>query len=292
METNFKWRNKSYGGKFGHGSFVFLLKHFGLRPAYALLFFVALYFICFKKNVYKESARYLKRALKPKKFTLFFHVYLHIYSFGKTLIDKWACLYKLGNIQTEDTISESIKAEVKDAGFIITSAHFGAWDLASNLINSLYGKDVYLLGQLGEDEETSKVLEKNRKLTGAKVIDQSTDKMSSLTAYMLLKKSSIIVMQGDRDIGGRTALVDFLGAKVQMPLTAFILAQKASVKIYQLFCVRIAPKKYKNLIFSFENIGSATPESLVQAYADNLAKMVQDYPYQWFNFYDFFNEEN
>lgn len=293
MKNNVKWRGKSYGGSFGHKCFVLLLRHFGLRPAYFLLFFVALYFIIFRRKVYKESARYLKKILNPPIFKRFFCVYLHIYSFGKTLIDKWAYAYNTGGIEIENSAAAEVKKfKAPEKSMLVLSAHFGAWELSANLLETTYGAKAFILGINGEDEKISQALEKNRKTQKLDVIDQSADKISTLSAYALLKKGNIIAMQGDRNFGGRSMKVNFFDTQIEIPQSAFALAIKAEVPLVQIHCLRLKNRHYKIFAFPLYKKGEAKSiENLAQNFADNLEGLVKKYPYQWFNFYDFWNEE-
>jgi hypothetical protein len=45
-----KWEGKSKGTVLGHKIFVFILNHLGLKPAYIVLRFVALYYFLFARK--------------------------------------------------------------------------------------------------------------------------------------------------------------------------------------------------------------------------------------------------
>jgi|GEM_PF-1206438 len=295
MSVETKWRGKSYGGYFGHKCFVLLFRYLGLRAAYGLLIFVATYFILFKRGVYKESASYLREVIAPKKFTMIFHVYKHIFSFGKTLIDKWAYFYGSGKIQVDNSESEKIASEIlADSSIIIVNAHIGAWELSGSLLEKVFGKKAYILGINSEDENILRALEKEKTEKSPELIAQNSEKISTLSAYALLKKASIVAMLGDRNFGGRTSEVVFFGKKVQFPQSPFILAQKANAKIIQIHCMRTESRKYKMFVYDFSDLEeqNASIEIYAQRYATNLESIVKKHPYQWFNFYDFFDSNS
>jgi len=294
MESETKWRGKSYGGYFGHKCFYFLFKFFGLRATYGLLIFVATYFIFFKRGVYKESASYLRLVVAPKKFTMLFCVYKHIFTFGKTLIDKWVYLYGTGKIKVDNTESEKIAKKIPvESSLIVVNAHVGGWELSASQLEKVFKKKAYILGINSEDENILRALEKDKKENAPELIAQNKDKISTLNAYALLKKSSIVAMLGDRNFGGRTGEVIFFGNKIQIPQSPFILAQKANVPIIQIHCMRVKSREYKMYVFDFSDLSEqgAGIEKYQQRYADNLEFIVKKYPYQWCNFYDFFESE-
>ncbi|MBO6103273.1 MAG: hypothetical protein J6P03_08495, partial [Opitutales bacterium] len=122
------WRGKSHGGYFGHLCFTFLIRRFGLKPAYALLFFVAIYFAFFKRGVFRQSANYIRAAQgECGIIKLPLKVFRHIYSFGAVLIEKWACVSGYGGVAVENPDAEKIAAALSEgAGLVAVSAHFGA----------------------------------------------------------------------------------------------------------------------------------------------------------------------
>jgi predicted LPLAT superfamily acyltransferase len=292
MENNEKWQGKSYGGRFGHGCFIFLMRTFGLAPCYALLFFVAFYFAFFKRGVYSVSSSYLRRVLNPSRLAMPYHVYRHIYSFGKTIIDKWAFYYEIGGIRVDNSASDGIKSLIADGtGMIALNAHIGAWDISVNVLQQTYERDTFVLGMNTEDEDISEMLEKNR--VREKVETLEADKLSVLSAYSLLKGGAIIAIQGDRIIGGgRRSLVNFFGVRVEMPLSAFALAKHAEVPVVQVHCVRTSSRNYRVVVFPPLNGGSQAEPAQLQAYAKNLEGLLKKYPYQWANFYDIFQTES
>jgi len=84
------WQGKSRGGRTGYEIFVFLIRHSGVRTAYCLLAFVALYFIPAAPRSTADIWRYARKILGygPLKSALF--IYRNYFSFGKSIIDRVA----------------------------------------------------------------------------------------------------------------------------------------------------------------------------------------------------------
>ncbi|MBS1590050.1 MAG: lipid A biosynthesis acyltransferase, partial [Bacteroidetes bacterium] len=92
MPDNPAWEGRSRGTQLGYRIFVWLLKIGGLRPAYFLLFFVALYYRWFVpaatrplRFLYQQRLHFDKK--KTRKL-----IRKNIVVFGQTLIDKIAIL--------------------------------------------------------------------------------------------------------------------------------------------------------------------------------------------------------
>src|SRR5690606_15509892 len=119
------------GNRAGYAAFVWLIKHAGIRSAYRLLFFVALYYRFFVKqatqplkDLYQDKLGFSKRktrALIRRNITLF----------GQTLIDKIAILSGIPvNFSFEHEGIKHIRQLVADGkGGILLSAHLGNWEV-------------------------------------------------------------------------------------------------------------------------------------------------------------------
>src|SRR5215203_3152311 len=82
------WQGKSKGTTFGYRIFVSVLKNFGVRAAYFLLRFVALYFWLFSYKSSKPLVQYFHRKMLYGRMESLAMLYKNYYRFGQTLIDK------------------------------------------------------------------------------------------------------------------------------------------------------------------------------------------------------------
>ncbi len=289
------WTGKSHGGYAGHLCFAFIVRRMGLRPAYALLALVAAYFMAFKRGVYRESARYLARAANPPRLLMPVFVYRHVFSFGRTLIDKWAYLSGCGDVRIINACrGEAERLMEGGRGLVVLSAHFGAWECASQILEGEYGRKVRILGMRREHADIEGLLEKNRKMAAPVMIDQSEGGASAIEAFAALKSGAIVAMQGDRYAGGRHIRAEFLGKPAKFPTAAYSLASAAEVAVLQTLCVRVAHKTYEvRAAGSFlpgRGKPPKQPDECARAFAANLERQARKTPFMWFNFYDFWAE--
>lgn len=97
--------------------------------------------------------------------------------------------------------------------------------------------------------------------------------------------------------GSRTATASFLGHDAPFPVGPFVLANLLKCDVVTLFAVRVGDK----LLISCRPFASEiqlprkTRDEVLAQYASQWAKTLEDqavaHPYQWFNFYDFWHED-
>src|SRR4051812_41953227 len=91
MSAETQWKGRTRGSLLGHKIFIFILKTFGLRPAYFILHFVAGYFLLTAKST-RSVLFYFKTFHGLKGWRLYRAAYSNYYRFGQVLIDKFALL--------------------------------------------------------------------------------------------------------------------------------------------------------------------------------------------------------
>ena len=115
-----------------------------------------------------------------------------------------------------------------------------------------------------------------------------------------IDNGEILVIAGDRtsvSTKGRVVMSDFLGEPAQFSQGSFILASIMDCPVYFLFCLKEG-RKYKII---FEHVADslkfarktrqAELQSIVTKYAQRLEYYCLKYPFQWFNFFDFWQDD-
>src|SRR4051794_28005896 len=82
------WQGKSKGSPLGYRIFVWVLKNFGVLPAYFLLRSVVLHYLLFSYTSSKAIYYYLHIRLGYNAVKSFFKIYRNYYCFGQSIIDK------------------------------------------------------------------------------------------------------------------------------------------------------------------------------------------------------------
>ncbi len=294
-EGGLKWTGRSYGGKFGTQTFALLLR-VGMMPAYALLVFVSAFFMIFRRKQCAESSKYLSRIFKRRVLPISVKAYCHLFSFGMSILDKYA--YFAGReIDCEDLCKEKIMdARQSGKGVIVVVSHIGGWALSGAKLAE-YECSTGVIGVSREHDYIEDIAKKHVVRGLPKMIASADEPMAIVAALSLLRKNGVLAIHGDRFVGGKFANVDFLGAKVRLPVSMYALAAKSGAKLINVFCVREKVGKYKMFAFAPMEVPNLRGELLddalancAQTYAKNLEEVLKEYPYQWYNFYPFWQQ--
>ena len=136
MSEQPKWEGRSKGTTLGYKIFVWLLKAGGLRPAYALLHFVTLYYRLFVPSATKPLHFLYQQLLGYDRRTSKKLVKKNLLIFGQTILDKLAVLAGIGEqLSFAHEGVENIEQLVKEGkGGILVSAHLGNWEVAGHML--------------------------------------------------------------------------------------------------------------------------------------------------------------
>lgn len=281
------WSGKMRGGYWGNYVFLNLLK-IGILPAYALLPSVVIFYILFRKNLLTSSGLYLEKILKRKIGIISIPVFKLALNFGISILDR-AAFYrnsKTVKIDSEESDILICGALKKNRGVIVLTAHTGGWQIASASLGS-FGIPVSIVGEKNGDDAVEKLISKNNRFNPPSIIPNTSE--SFIYAYSTLKKGRILAMHADRFISGRFLTAPFLGLETRFPTFAYTLSQRTGARIIQVLCIRKSLFKYKTFAFDITP-GQETrkfEEEALRVYIANLEHTLQKYPYQWYNFFDF-----
>lgn len=301
MTRNKEWKGKTGGGNFGQRCLFFYFKHGSIALIYAIVGMVILLYLAINYKATKNIYRYFRSRQQYSVCKSIVSTYRNHFLFGKTVIDKFALFAGRKN----DFILERVGQEeydrvVKDQekGAIIVNSHVGSAEIAGYFFSQKI-KKLYAIVFGGESPEMQKqrarILEENN----VSMIPV-TDPFSHIFAVNnALKNADLVSMAGDRVYeGSKNLTVQFLGAPAEFPTSAFQLAVKLQVPMLALFVMQNGYKKYKCFVYSlevadFESFSKQKQvELLMQEYASKLEGILQEYPLQWYNFYDFWKIKN
>lgn len=288
------WSGKSRGGVAGYLVFVFFIRKLGLRAAYALLAFVALYFIPFSPSTTRAVWFYSRKILGKSRLSSVIFLYTNYFNLGVALIDKTAAssgLYDNFTFQFDEPqdVSDILAG---NSGALIIGAHFGNWEVGAPYFGK-YGKKMNVVMIDAEYRNIKSLLEKQNKLSAFSVIPVSEDSIDHV--FMIkdaISRGEYVAMQGDRlTQKGKSYESHFMGSRASFPLGPFVLASRTEAPVIFYFAIREGFKRYKFVFRLFrpeESVRRRGGEvNVLNAYIKELESAVRTAPEQWYNFYKF-----
>lgn len=291
MQKEQTWDGKTRGGLLGYRIFFFFLKKVGLGFSYFILIFVAFYFLIFSPKSTKANYFFFRKIMKKSLLTSVSSIFQSYYLFGQTLLDKVAVLAGLKNRFETNSIGLENLYEVLETGkgVFLLSAHLGNWEIAGHFLTKL---EVPINVVLFDNEHQSikKMLQSEEKLKKFKVIPYSDDFSHLIAINKAIKKGEIVCLHGDRfHEGSKTVELDFLGRKAKFPMGPFQMVNKFQAPFCYVFAIKSDKYKYDFFAFKGEH-KEKDVNHIISGYVDRLEEMLNRYPKQWFNYYQFWND--
>ncbi|WP_085537185.1 LpxL/LpxP family acyltransferase [Massilibacteroides vaginae] len=300
QNKNSNWKGKTRGGTFGYLFFIFLIKIFGIRAAYAFLTLVIIYFIPFAPKATRSVWSFARKRLGYGKCKSCWFLIRNYYLLGQTLIDKVAVgmgKTKAYQFDFGDNYDQFLQILNQPTGVILMGAHVGNWEIGAPFFDQ-YGKKMNVVMYDAEYQKIKQVLEQNKKEQNYKIIPVNQDSLAHVFEIKnALDKQEYICFQGDRFVeGSQTLESTFLNEKAAFPSGPYLLASKLRVPVVFFFAVREKGMKYKFRFVPAKDSDvkgkNSSAQYLLEQYTSVLEGLVKQYPEQWFNYYDFWKLPN
>lgn len=268
----------------------------GRRLARLVLYPITLYFLIRRGPERRSSIDYLARVLHRKP--SLWHVAKHIFWFASVILDRVFLLserFKRFDVRVIG-LDEMPDRIAKRGGVLVLGSHLGSFDALRVLTSRR--KDVRFRAVLDTEQNPSlsKVLNALNPALAASIIPARRDGMTTALAIKeALDEECIVMMLADRVRPGNAVVhVDFLGAPAAFPAAPFLLAAALKVPILTCFGLFMGGNRYELHFELFCDVltldranRDAALQAVVQRFADRIAHYAHLAPYNWFNFYDF-----
>jgi len=285
-----EWQGKSRGTVFGYKIFVFCMKTFGIGSAYFILHFVALYFCFFAGDSTKASYYYFHKRRKNTKLKSFINIYKSYYVFGQTIIDKIAISSGLRDKFTYhfdgfELIDQALKQK---KGGVLISAHVGNFEIAEHFFGELEeNASISILTTDAEHSNIKAYLESVTDKPKVKIILIQEDLGHIFEINAALTRNELVVITGDRYITGSKYLTqDLLDQVAKFPAGPFLLASRLKVPVLFVYVMKETNKHY-HLFTRKAEAKHRDAQALLKEYTESVSWMLNKYPLQWFNYFDF-----
>ncbi|MBP5519705.1 MAG: hypothetical protein J6X84_03895 [Treponema sp.] len=294
----------------------FVLILFKIMPTFlihALSIPVAFFFFIFSSHARRAARSYQKQLRKftggkiPSKIS----GYTQIINFTLCVLEKmegWLGKVRFDRINYQkDDVSEVIDLLRQGKGVLLITSHLGNMELLRSLQNyntELCGREVpvVIIMDMNVSEQFTKTMKEINPDYSMNVVDASNvgpDSMIYISEQA--EKGALIVVAGDRTSAqNRQKIIrkSFLGKEASFPYGVFLLTSLLKLPTFYMFGMRsrlsIFSPKY-NVHIEKSLIDFNGPRSEREAriseccgeYAKKLEKFCLMYPYQWYNFFNF-----
>lgn len=292
--SDLEWMQRKERGSLGLlRLLVWLSLFFGRNFAKILLYPISLYFMLAATQARRASRQYLQRALsRPVRWP---DIFRHFLYFATASLDR---IYFLNGkiylfsatIENENLLHQTMQ---QHRGVFLFGAHMGSFEAMRALRHKYSDYSLALLMYQNNAQKIGKVMAAiNPELQQEIIPLGNVDSM--IQVHDALEAGTMIGILADRALQ-RTHLRNqkFLGEDAAFSESAFRLAAMLRRPVLLMLGLYLGGNTYK-LVFEEIYDFSKTQEDRVQAveaaqkrYADLLSKYCQQYPYNWFNFYDF-----
>jgi predicted LPLAT superfamily acyltransferase len=275
-----QWDGKSKGTVLGYKIFVFLIQKAGVKSAYVLLYFVASYYFLFLKKSNRAISYYFKERLKYSNFKSKKMVFKSYYTFGQTIIDKISISAGMRNKFTYEfdgiEILKNLLAEKK--GGVLISAHIGNFEIAEHFLGDI---DIdFQINLVTTDLEHSAIknyLESVTQKPTVKFIIIKDDLSHIFEINAALANNELVCFTGDRYF------------EAHFPAGPFLIASRLKVPVVFVYVMK-EPNLHYHLYAREAVVKHRDEKALLKSYIESVESMLQKYPLQWFNYFDFWNQ--
>lgn len=266
----------------------------GRRAGRVVLHVIAAYFFLFAPRARRASRAYLRRVLgrQPTARDRF----RQVMTFASTIHDRVYLLndrFELFDIavEGEELMRERVRA---GGGAFLVGAHLGSFEVTRAIGRRQPGLRVAMAAY---EENARKINAMVAAINPGLTV--GTVQLGSLEAMLkvrsLLDEGVFVGMLGDRTPGGEaTEVVEFLGAPARFPTGPMRVAALLGGEVILMLGVYRGGNRYRVIfeaLADFGGVGRGERESAVRAavarFARRLEAYCREYPYNWFNFYDF-----
>ncbi len=293
------WMRKVLGPLYFTGAVWFRLHRFGVRavPQWAFVPAIAFFAFAFSvalRNIRAAIASNLEEVLGPCGWwTRQARIYRTFNTFSWCLSERYERLSTDRQFQIDgDGLDHWREINGSGQGFILVTAHIGAWEVGSMLPAFQEERQVHVVRERESDPEAQRfVSELIRSRAGDFYITHfAEDPQLGVDLLDALRRNEIVALQGDRPrAGGRTAQLSLFGRPYPLPVGPVALARAAGVPILPVFVFREGRLRYRCSLRQPIRVESTANrqgdmDRALQAFVGELECAISHRPHQWFCF--------
>ncbi len=225
----------------------------------------------------------------------------HLTLFAQTMLDKLLAVsgqYPIERVHMHGT-EKLFSAIDQGLGGVIVTAHMGCLELCRVVSERRAALRLNVLVHTRHAEKFNRVLRRLGQRVDLQVIEVT--EVGPATALMLAERvaaGQFVVLAGDRVpiMSSQTVRTNFLGFDAPFPIGPYVIASVLKCPLYLIGCIHEAGGysiRFEELATRVELPREARQQALegyVQRYARSVTELVVLSPYDWFNFFPFWDQ--
>lgn len=295
---NSNWKTQSERGNlFVLRLITWIALHLGRRITRCILVPVVAYFLLTSPHARHASAKFLSRI--PNQASGLNAVFQHLYVFATVTLDRVYFLngrLDLFDIEIKDDNNMALGTAASGAGLFLMGAHFGSFESVRSIARHHPSLKMVLLMYEENARNIKQLLHAINPNAQQDIISLGQPR-AMLQVKEQINEGALIGVLVDRSLGDTGSMrVNFLGSEASFPTGPFRLAAMLQHPVYFMTGVFEGDNRYSVHLESIadfstpvDNKETAVNQALLR-YVELLEKHCKNAPYNWFNYFDFWQE--
>jgi predicted LPLAT superfamily acyltransferase len=294
------WKERPEGGnRFAILVIRGIARHCGRGIARLCLYPIVAYFLAMRGPERAASREYLTRVLgRPARLR---DVARHIHTFAATILDRVFLLgERMRRFNVEVHGLDDLHAVIDQGGALLFGSHLGSFEVMRVLARQRPDVKLRVVLDKGHNAAMTQLLDALNPEVAATVIDAGQDGPSIVLAIQqAIAEGAIVTLLVDRTQAGEASLpVEFLGLPARLPSAPWLIAAVLQAPVVLAFGLYRGGNQYELRFEPFSGPikvarqdRAAVLGQMARRYAARLEHHARNAPYNWFNFYDFWQKD-
>jgi predicted LPLAT superfamily acyltransferase len=276
---------------------TWITRALGHRAGRVLLVPICAYFIAFAPRARRASRAFLQRVLAAPVGIA--QVFRHFHVFASTLLDRIEMLSQ-GSSRFDIQVHGLPAVEemlARGRGCLLIGSHLGSVEILRAFGERHQKLAINLVMHEGNARSTSRWLRQMAPELAARIISPG-DAGSLLRVRECLARGEVVAMLGDRPFGSeRTTRCEFLGSDASFPSGPLLTAAVLGVPVVAFFCLYEGDFRYSvhfDVLAERIDLGAEPRDAAIVPWIERYVRRLEAHarlaPYNWFNFYDFWQD--
>jgi len=274
--------------------------HLGRSVARLLLYPISGYFLLFAPKQRRASLNYLNRVLGRPAHWL--DVAKHIHCFASTILDRVYLITAQFDELSIQFPSENMPLNYSKngTGCLLLGSHVGSFEVLRSYAVKKCPLPIKILMYEGQTPMIVQIFNALNPKVAETMITLNERPSSLLQIKEAIDTGHAVGMLGDRVMGKeKTVPCMLLGVKIELPVAPILIAATLKVPLIVFFGIYQGEKNYQihfNLLAEQVVLTRKNRQQDIQRYAQQYADLleiqIRKSPYNWFNFYDYWQDES